>query len=355
MIAMFSNLKKYLTNLFDFDKGEKEMSRKALIIGVNDYDRIGSLNWCENDAIGMSQALEREATGDPNFSVKLLTTNNNTELKSSYVKSMIQELFSGEAEVALFYFAGHGGFNENMSEGVICLQNYDNDEGYIRISDILNWANNSKIKNKIIILDSCNSGAAGSDRNIKDESSVIGDGVTILTACTKQETAQENGMDMHGLFTGLLIEGLLGGASNILGQVTPGSIYSFIDNALGPWEQRPVFKTNVSEFVCLRKNIPLVDPTILREIPEWFKDPTDIFPLDPSFEPDRNNIPENLRHLPKNTNNEEVFKKLQKCNRHGLIIPHEAEHMYYAAINSTGCKLTALGAYYRKLGLKGYL
>jgi hypothetical protein len=27
----------------------------------------------------------------------------------------------------------------------------------------------------------------------------------------------------------------------------------------------------------------------------------------------------------------------------------DAEHMYYAAINSKGCKLTALGAHYRKL------
>ena len=34
---------------------------------------------------------------------------------------------------------------------------------------------------------------------------------------------------------------------------------------------------------------------------------------------------------------------------HGLIQPVNAEHMYDAAIGSTGCKLTALGAHYRKL------
>jgi hypothetical protein len=28
--------------------------------------------------------------------------------------------------------------------------------------------------------------------------------------------------------------------------------------------------------------------------------------------------------------------------------------MYYAALNSTGCRLTALGAYYRELAIKGH-
>lgn len=328
--------------------------RKALVIGVNDYDNIGSLRWCENDAMGISEALKRHASGDPNFSVQLLTTNNTQALTGQLITQKIQDLFAGNADVALFYFAGHGGFDDNMDEGIICLQDYAmNREGSIRISDILHWANESKINNKIIILDSCNSGAAGHDRNIKNQSSIIGDGVTILTACTKDESAQENGFDQHGLFTGLLLEGLYGGAVNILGQVTPGSLYSFIDNALNSWEQRPVFKTNVSKFISLRDNLPLIDRAILRELPNWFKDPTDIFPLDPSFEPDRKNIPEEFRHLPVDEQKVEIFKKLQKCNRFGLVIPHEAEHMYYAAINSKGCKLTALGSYYHKVCLKG--
>lgn len=328
--------------------------RKALVVGVNDYDNIGSLRWCENDAMGISEALKRHASGDPNFSVQLLTTNNTQALTGQLITQKIQDLFAGNADVALFYFAGHGGFDDNMDEGIICMQDYTmNREGSIRISDILHWANESKINNKIIILDSCNSGAAGRDRNIKNQSSIIGDGVTILTACTKDESAQENGFDQHGLFTGLLLEGLYGGAVNILGQVTPGSLYSFIDNALNSWEQRPVFKTNVSKFISLRDNLPLIDRAILRELPSWFKDPADIFPLDPSFEPDRKNIPEEFRHLPVDEQKVEIFKKLQKCNRFGLVIPYEADHMYYAAINSKGCKLTALGSYYHKVCLKG--
>jgi hypothetical protein len=64
MITLVSNLKKYLNNLFD-NRGRERM-RKALIIGVNDYDNIGSLKWCENDAVGMEQALARNADGNLN-------------------------------------------------------------------------------------------------------------------------------------------------------------------------------------------------------------------------------------------------------------------------------------------------
>ena len=39
---------------------------------------------------------------------------------------------------------------------------------------------------------------------------------------------------------------------NELGDVTPGSIYAYIDRSLGGWEQRPVFKANIKRFVSLR-------------------------------------------------------------------------------------------------------
>ena len=67
MTTIISNLKKLLSNLFN--KPGEEIVRKALIIGVNDYDNINPLSWCENDAVGMEQALSRNADGSPNFSV----------------------------------------------------------------------------------------------------------------------------------------------------------------------------------------------------------------------------------------------------------------------------------------------
>lgn len=94
---------------------------------------------------------------------------------------------------------------------------------------------------------------------------------------------------------------------------------------------------------------PKIPLNILRKLPSYFPDRTSIFSLDPSFEPDRNCVPEEFRNFPVNPSNTEIFKDLQRLNRHALVIPVDTDHMYYAALNSTGCKLTATGAHYRQL------
>ncbi|UEB96457.1 caspase family protein [Pseudomonas sp. HN2] len=317
--------------------------RKALFIGINDYAHICGLSGCCNDAMAMASVLKTNANGDPNFKNVVLTSAEDY-LSREKIEDQIRELFSGDSNVALLYFGGHGDFDADSDEGMLIPQDYRTPKDGIRISDILNWADKAtRIKNKVIILDCCQSGSAGEVRALRSESSMVGEGMSILTACKKTEPAMEGAQ--HGVFTGLLLQALHGGAANILGKITPGSLYSFVDNALGAWEQRPVFKTNVSQFISLREVSPLIPKDILRKLPDWFAEAESVFPLDPSYEPtEKAFVPEHG----------EVFAQLQKCNRHSLIEPVDAEHMYYAAIHSTGCRLTALGAYYRELALKGH-
>lgn len=218
------------------------------------------------------------------------------------------------------------------------------------ISEIVGLANNAypRIKSSVIVLDCCNSGFAGEVQGAGNLNvSSIGNGVTILTACHRDGTAAE--VNGHGLFTEILIDGLTGGAADICGRITPASLYSHVDQVLGSWDQRPIYKANVQRFITLREVAPKVPLAVLRELPVYFPDRTSIFNLDPSYEPDRKNVPEQFRHLPVNPVHTRIFKDLQLCNRHGFVIPVDADHMYYAAINSTGCKLTAMGAHYRKL------
>lgn len=317
--------------------------RKGLFIGINNYDNVSKLSGCNNDAMAMASVLERHASGRPNFSNKVLTSAEEY-LSLDVLKENIRGLFSGKCEVALLYFAGHGQFDTDIDEGLVIPQDYKPRGDGLRISDILNWAQGAtQIDNKIIILDCCEAGGAGEIRTLKGGSSMLGEGVTILTACKKDEFAMER--QGHGIFTSLLLQALHGGAANVLGKITPGSVYSFVDNALDAWEQRPVFKTNVSQFVALREVAPLVAEDTLRKLPEWFPDESYVFPLDPSYEPTETESFD--------AKNGEIFAQLQKCNRHSLIEPVDAEHMYFAAINSTGCRLTALGAYYRELAVKG--
>lgn len=341
MKFVIGQLKALFRQFVDWFRRQKV--RKALFLGINDYTHINPLSGCNNDAIEMASVLQRHGSGAPNFHNKVLTTAE-VDLSKQTIEESIQELFSGSCDVALLYFAGHGKFDDNLNEGMIIPQDYRIDSDGIRVSDILAWADNAtEIKNKIIILDCCEAGGAGESRQLRGGASVISDGITILTACRKDESAQESAG--HGVFTSLLLQALHGGAANVLGHVTPGSLYSFVDNALGPWEQRPVFKTNVSQFISLKEHTPLVPLETLRKLPEWFSEAEFVYPLKPAHEPEHADFDPKLG---------EIFAQLQKCNRHSLVEPVDAEHMFFAAVNSKGCRLTALGVYYRELAIKGH-
>lgn len=322
--------------------------KKALIVGIDDY-KGSPLSGCVNDALSVANILERNGDGSPNFSVKTLTSND-VEVNCETLSENLEALFQGGADIALFYFAGHGLINEG-GEGYIVAQDGKKGAWGASMTEILALANQAqaRIKSTVIILDCCHSGNIGDVPSLGtgDKVSVIGNGVTILTACDRSEGAAEfNG---HGLFTGILIDSLSGSGADICGRITSASVYAQVDQILGPWKQRPIYKTNVRNLISLREVAPKIPLEILRRLPTYFKNPADRFNLDPSFEPDRENVPKHLQKVPVNDDNAKIFKELQMCNRHGLVAPVDAEHMYYAAINSKSCKLTALGAHYRKL------
>ena len=141
----------------------------------------------------------------------------------------------------------------------------------------------------------------------------------------------------------MFVDALSGSASNLLGDVSPGSVYAHIDQSLSAWEQRPVFKTNVKNFVSLRKTQPPISLIELKKITELFDESFE-HNLDPSYEPDSPS--------PSKENNEK-FALLQKFNRLNLVIPVGSEHMYYAAMESKSCKLTVVGEFYWSLVKKG--
>lgn len=327
--------------------------RKALIIGIDKYSDI-PLSGCENDAATIASILAKNGDGSPNFDVKLISSDGGAVVTSEVILDALRELFSGDAETALFYFAGHGVLDPITNAGYIVSQDGKRGSWGVSLSDLLGMANaaSPRIASTVLILDSCNSGFAGEIAGLNANNiSAIGTGVTILTACHREQgAAEENG---HGLFTSMLFDALSGGSADIRGRITPASVYSHIDQTLGSWEQRPIYKANVQTFVTLRQIAPKISDDILRRLTTYFKSPTDQFPLDPSFEPDRNNIPEELKHIPVNEENARTFGELQLCNRHGLVVPVDAPHMYYAAIESKSCKLTALGAHYRRMAELG--
>lgn len=316
--------------------------KKALVIGINYYEHLNKLHGCVSDAYKVNQVLERHMDGELNFDVKHVTAvDEKTAISRKQLKEDIRLLFDDDSQISLFYFAGHG-FIEDSVGYLLTSECKDGDDG-LALQDILDIANASKAKNKIIILDSCHSGAAGNNKSLGDKA-LLTEGMTILTASTKDQYAEES--SGSGVFTSLLVDALNGGAANLLGDITPGSIYAHIDQSLSLWEQRPVFKTNVKAFTSLRKVSPPIQLSELRQLTTLFDTANSEIALDPSFEPQPPAPNHNIKPDPENTRK---FSTLQKLNRLNLVRPIGEEHMYFAAMNSKSCKLTVLGEHYWNL------
>lgn len=317
--------------------------KRALIVGINYYEHGGSLFGCVDDAHAVRAVLERHDGGAINFDCILLTGTGPTDrVDRSELKDTIEKLFKAEADTALLYFAGHGHI-ESTGGYLLATDSRRGDEG-VSLAEILILANGSPAANKIIILDSCHSGIAGESPN-DHRISQLAEGITILTASTKEQYATEkNG---RGVFTSLLVDALYGGAANLTGDITPGSVYAHIDQSLGAWEQRPVFKTNVKKFVSLRKTTPAIPLGDLQRIADFFPTAGFDFQLDPSFEPEMKGRDAGMPAP--NDDNVRTFAVLQKYNRLGLLLPVDVPHMWHAAMQSKTCRLTALGEHYRRL------
>lgn len=321
--------------------------RKALIVGINYFEHGSPLFGCVDNAHSVKAILERHGDGSVNFDVLLLTGTGPADAVSrSVMKDHIKTLFEDDSEIALFYFAGHGHI-ETTGGYLLASDSKSGDDG-VSLTDILIFANKSKAKNKIIVLDSCHSGIAGTPPTAED-TAILSEGLTVLTASTKDQYAtEENG---QGVFTTLFVDALSGVAANLVGHISPGSVYSYIDQSLGAWEQRPVFKTNVKTFVSLRNVQPTIQLAELQRIVEFFPSPGSQYQLDPSFEPESKGRSEGMPAP--NPENTRKFAVLQKYNRVNLVIPVDSPHMWHAAMEGKSCKLTVLGEHYRSLVKRG--
>lgn len=308
--------------------------RRALIVGIDDYTH-SPLNGCVNDANAIAAVLSTHATGAPNFDT-LLCTSPPSSLTRAVLREAIVKLFETECDTALLYFSGHG-FVRGGDGCIVTSDAQSYDEG-ILMTEILGLANKSPVKNKIIVFDCCYSGNMGSPSTTGSAVAQLAEGLTVLTASRSTEVAMEDGG--RGVFTNLVVAALHGGAADLRGHITPGSIYAYVDQALGAWDQRPIFKTNVTQFTSLREVQPQVPLETLRKLPLYFTTPQDQHMLDPSYEDTTDDC---------DADNVNIFKNLQKMEGVGLVVPVDEEHMYYAAMRSKSCRLTALGAQYWRL------
>jgi hypothetical protein len=312
--------------------------RRALCVGVDNYP-FNALRGCVSDAERLSALLSKHQDGTPNFECKRLVAPNGgaTDIVTrAKLKQAVEQLFKDKAEVALLHFSGHG--TENNLGGYLVTQDAKNYDEGLAMVDVLKMANDSKTDEVVVLLDCCHSGHMGQVPAINNTGAVLREGVSIITASRGDQPSVEVGGG--GLFTSLVVDALEGGAADLLGHVTIPAIYAKVEAALGAWDQRPLLKSHVSKVIAIRKCEPPINIVILRDLPALFPLPAEDFALSPEYE---------HTYEGKDEDKVLVFDKLQKLNRVHLVVPIQTNHMYEAAMQSKGCRLTAAGRYYWRL------
>jgi hypothetical protein len=315
---------------------EREAAMKrALLVGVDEYVNFPPLHGAVNDVEALAPLVSRNDDGSPNFHCRRRTTAAGGVPRDQLLDDL-DVLLGGGADLALFYFAGHG--TGSGTDVTLVTQDGTRATPGVAFSQVLTKVAESSVREVILILDCCFSGGAGGIPQLGVSGSALRDGVTVLAASRSDQPSAE--ADGRGRFSSYLEGALLGGAADVLGRVTVAGLYSYLDESFGAWGQRPVFKANVDRLHDLRVCAAAVPLPDLRRIAEFFSSPDAVLALDPSYEPTAE---------PRDEAHELVFGILQRYRAAGLLEPIDAEHMYDAATRSTGCRLTALGRRYRHM------
>ncbi|WP_299628353.1 caspase family protein [uncultured Tateyamaria sp.] len=334
-----------------------ENDKAAVVVGIDHYSQRNMLYGCCTDAERVAKQLAHNDDGTKNMHVVPHLSIVQSQVAQDAIMESIEEMFASTLKCAVVYLAGHSALHTRSGDLILVTPDGEKRGQGIRLNEVMSLANEAfpRVQSSIILIDTCHSGAFGEVQKATNNatSSLIGEGVTVLAASGRKQSARES--SEGGVFTNLMVEALKGSAADLLGRVTPAAVYSFIDQNFGAVGQRPVYKANVSRFTSLRQCKPQIDIQYLLDLPKWFPvdvedaNMQDFHALDERYEPNRDNVPAEIIDIPPVPELTAIFAGLQACNRHGLVVPHDAEHMYYAAIKRKGCKLTPLGRHYRNL------
>ncbi|TDD59590.1 hypothetical protein E1263_14675 [Kribbella antibiotica] len=217
--------------------------RRALLVATYEYDDTGlrQLVSPAQDAEALAEVLEDPAIAG--YEVQVLINQ-----PSSHVGEVIDEFYAtaGRDDQTLLYFSGHGVKDDN---GRLYLAMKNTKRDRLRFTALpahmVNEAvNDSRARQKLLILDCCYGGAyavqqfAKADSAVDTKAELGGRGRIVLTATEATQYAFE-GAKVHGqasqsVFTRCIVEGLRSGAAdlNADGDITADELYQYAYDAV---------------------------------------------------------------------------------------------------------------------------
>jgi len=200
------------------------MAKVALLIGVSEYETgLDGLPSAVNDVTAMQQVLANPEMGD--FVDAAISVLQNPSRQA--MEDAIYHLFANRQkdDLVLLYFSGHGVVDDG-GEFYFASRFTRKEQGRlvpttaVAARSVRDWMEQSRSQYKVIILDSCFSGAFAKGVKAKDSGSVNpeqflgGKGTAILTASTSTQYAlTQEGFDLS-VYTHYLVEGIRTGGAD---------------------------------------------------------------------------------------------------------------------------------------------
>jgi len=207
----------------------------ALLVGINDYEIMGKLENCRQDATEIRDILLRHGGYSANR-VILLTDGGENDTRTTFtsVTRRIEQTckLARPEDVLLIYFAGHGITVDG--ESYLVPEDGSEPRTCIPMAWVQEQMHGAMARSKILIVDACHSGktvrgTTGIVPSMREASNYV-----MISSCAQSEFSYPEGK--HGAFTQCLLDGLSGSAdSNDDGHITSGELYRFVQRGMEGW------------------------------------------------------------------------------------------------------------------------
>jgi uncharacterized protein YjbI with pentapeptide repeats len=239
------------------------MSRDALVVGINTYDRLNSLNAPAADGEAIAQILQQHGefrvTRLPAVKDKenqTIRIGKQTKVSLTQLERAIVQLFKPDGkppDTALLYFSGHGlRKNLGIQEGFLATSEVNPDAGNWGLS--LQWLRRllqeSEVRQQIVILDCCYSAEVLNFAEADPGDRGKGRDRCFIAASRDFEVAFEEINSQHSVLTAALLKGLEPKQERWVSNYT---LVDLLNQEHHPFPQRPIFANSGEAINLTRK------------------------------------------------------------------------------------------------------
>jgi WD40 repeat protein/uncharacterized caspase-like protein len=224
-----------------------------LLIGVNQYQdtSIPSLQYSALDCQGLGEALKQATEAFPGKEVRIHHDFASQPPFLRVVRESWQHIVTSAKpqDTILFYFSGHGFFDPNSQQVVLCLADTKKEqllETGLGLQELLQWLGKCAASQQLVWLDACHSGGMTLRGSMgKEMRTILNNPTPELVKVLRQKAAKSQGFYAllscdrtqeswefpelgHGVFTYYLMRGLRGEAADVHGIIEADALYQYV-------------------------------------------------------------------------------------------------------------------------------